>query len=210
MSAASAAVDTSTSTLTLNAPALADLEDLLYDILASGADPNLGSKTLEAVQLFVHEHARNKKTHAEFVAFFEAQSLSMLPERTALMALPPLEARGRAAETPSLTALPRAPEPAFVTTAAARSKGVWVWAALAAAVSGMATLTYFAALEVRAEFAQVRSEAERNAAELQRARAETEALRAELRMKALRLEQVEHKTDVLLQSFGSPLDPSIR
>jgi hypothetical protein len=212
MSAASAAVDTSTtSTLTPNAPALVDLEDLLYDILASGADPNLGPKTLEAVQLFVHEHARSKKTHAEFVAFFEAQSLSMQPERTALMALPPLEGRGRAAETPSLAALPRAPEPAFVTTAATRSsKGIWLWAALAAAVSGMGTLAYFAALEVRAEFAQVRSDAERNAADLQRARAETAALRAELSMKALRLEQVEHKTDVLLQSFGSPLDPSMR
>jgi hypothetical protein len=217
MNAAAAAIETNTSpstpvgTSTSLAPALADLEDLLYDILASGADPNLGGKTLEAVQLFVHEHARSKKTHAEFVAFFEAQHLSMQPERTMLMSLPPLESRGRAAETPALAALPRAPEPAFVTTAASgRGKSILLWAVLSAAVSGMAGLACYAMLEVQDEFAQVRDEAARSAAELQSARAETETLRSELRKNAALLHEVEHKSDVLLQSFGSPLDPNVR
>jgi hypothetical protein len=223
MNTAPSAVSVSTSTqqtaltpLTPSAigPSLVDLEDLLYDILASGADPNLSTETIEAVQLFVHEHARSKKTQAEFLAFFAEQSLSTQPERSALMALPPLEGRGRAAETPQLTSLPQQNDPPLSVAEAVfvpdASTGLRVWTVVAifAAVSCVAGAAAYAFFDVREELAAMQSEAALNSAALTSARAETETLRADLRAQAERLEHAEHNSDLLLQSFASPLDPN--
>src|SRR5688572_4012749 len=78
-------------------PTLGELEDQLYDLLATGvADANLPGAVLDAAQAFLHEHARDRKDVSEFLAFFEKHGLALRPERPNLLALPQLEVRGRA------------------------------------------------------------------------------------------------------------------
>src|ERR1043165_7998630 len=70
-------------------PGLNELEDVLFDLLSSGGiDSSLSHDKLEAIQSFLHEHARERKTHEQFVAFFEQQALPLQPERPNLLALP--------------------------------------------------------------------------------------------------------------------------
>ncbi len=56
----------------------AQLLDVLYEILAQGGDPN-GELTGGEVEVFLHEHARTRKSHAEMLAFFAAHELSTDP-----------------------------------------------------------------------------------------------------------------------------------
>jgi hypothetical protein len=190
-------------------PSVAELEDMLYDILASGADPNLDPKALEALQLFVHEHARSKKSQAEFLQFFAAQSLPTQPERTSLLQLPPLESRARAAESPSLP-LPSAPEPAFVSVAAQSGKRTWLWLAAFAGISGMTGLAGYVALEMRDQIDELRLESARNAADLSQVRSDTDTLRTMLRSQSQLLERIDQRSDRLLQTFATPLDPNVK
>jgi hypothetical protein len=209
MNAAPVATHTLTPATSMG-PSVADLEDLLYDILATGADPNLPAGTLEAVQLFVHEHARSKKSRAEFLAFFEARALPLRPASPALLALPPIEMRGRAAESPELMVIAQPPDPPLTASAANGGKRTWALAAACAVLTGLAGFGCFAALEMREEFAHARAQAARNAAALSNVRAEAETLRAAMRQNAQVMQRVEHKSDLLLQSMASPLDPSAR
>jgi hypothetical protein len=55
-------------------PSEAQLLDVLYEVLAQGAQP-LGSKTVEAIQQFLHQHARNRKPLPEILAFFTQHGL---------------------------------------------------------------------------------------------------------------------------------------
>jgi len=194
----------------LTGPSVSDLEDLLYDILASGLDPNLPAVTLEAVQGFVHEHARSKKSKAEFLAFFEAHALPLRPERPALLALPPLEMRGRAGETPELTLLPQPTDPPLAKPAAHGGPRGWALAAACLVTSGLVGLGCFAALEVQAEFARAHAQAAQNAAALASVRAEAATLRAVLHDNAEVMQRVEQKSELLLQSMAAPLDPNAR
>src|SRR5262245_55976270 len=73
-------------------PTVLELEDILYDILASG-DPSLPTGTLEAVQTFLHEHARSKRALPEFVAFFTKHKLSMVRDTGFGLGLPALDLR---------------------------------------------------------------------------------------------------------------------
>jgi hypothetical protein len=191
-------------------PSVADLEDLLYDILASGFDPNLPAATLEAVQVFVHEHARSKKSQAEFLAFFEAHALPMRAERPSLLALPPLEMRGRAGESPELTLMPQSADPPLMQPAAYGGKRLGIWMAACVTLTALIGLGYFATLQVRDEFARARAQAAQNAAALANVRAEAETLRAALRDNAQVMQRVEQKSELLLQSMASPLDPNAR
>jgi hypothetical protein len=55
-------------------PSEAQLLDVLYEVLAQGAQP-LGSKTVEAIQQFLHQHARSRKPLPEILAFFTQHGL---------------------------------------------------------------------------------------------------------------------------------------
>ena len=136
-------------------PTALELEDLLYDILASGADPSLPAGTLEAVQTFLHEHARSKHSLPEFVTFFTSHKLSMVRDTGFGLALPPMldlrtptrvseptpepEAATPAAPRPLSLTVPFEPEPIEVAPVAierAVRQGrtpTWVFAAAAAA-----------------------------------------------------------------------------
>ena len=212
MSVASAVVRTPTPSAA-PAPSVAELEDLLYDLLASGTDPNLPEGTLEVVQGFVHEHARSKKSHAEFVAFFEANALPFKTPAPSLLALPPIEARGHAADTPALPAIPQAAEPALLTAAAIsgsrRATGLIPALTLAAVSCGLA-LGGWACFEARSELAALRREAAEGASAVARLQAENSELRDHVRQMTQQLERIDRKTEWLLQSFASPIKPNQR
>jgi hypothetical protein len=215
MSAAPAAIPKSSPAVTpapVNAavPAVAELEDLLFDILATGGvDPNIAASTQQAVQVFVHEHARERKTHGEFVAFFEHYALSMKPDRPNLLVLPPLEVRGRATETPAIKLQPLDPpifESAPVVDAGMRKGWVIAAAVLAAAVGGALAFGCFALIETHSELEHARVDAVVNAAQLQRLRDETAELRSEVSNTAQLVRQIDHNSQRMLQTFATPLD----
>ena len=191
-------------------PTLSELEDQLYDLLATGvADANLPSTVLDAAQAFLHEHARDRKDVTAFLAFFEKHGLALRPERPNLLALPQLEVRGRAIETPVLEPMHAEP-PMEVELAAAISRkrvSPWVWFAGFAAISCMTGALVFMLLELRAEFARVHLEAAQLTANVEQLRLETQSLRAELKATAQR---TEHDTQMLLRAFASPLDLNSR
>lgn len=192
-------------------PSLSELEDQLYDLLATGvADASLPSGVLDAAQAFLHQHARERKSQADFMTFFEQHGLALRPERPNLLALPVLEVRGRAAETPALETLQAAEPPMEVELAAAISRkrvSPWVWAIGFAAISGMTACLVMMLLESRAEFTRVHAEAAQLAANVEQLRLETQSLRAELKATAQR---TEHDTQLLLRAFASPLDLNSR
>jgi hypothetical protein len=89
----------STSEPTPVVPSLADngveaMQDILYDILANGMDPERSEVPMQAVERFLFEHARSPKSRDEFRAFFAEHGLSvrmnLAPEPAGLV-LPPIE-----------------------------------------------------------------------------------------------------------------------
>lgn len=71
------------------------MQDVLYDILATGLDPEQADAPTEQIERFLFEHARAPKPAAEFRAFFEEHGLTVRREMGAAsmdsFALPPLE-----------------------------------------------------------------------------------------------------------------------
>lgn len=79
-------------------PATADggvqaMQDILYDILANGMDPESSDVPTQEVERFLFEHARAPKSREQFQAFFAAHGLSVrtriAPEPQ--LALPPIQ-----------------------------------------------------------------------------------------------------------------------
>ena len=71
------------------------MQDVLYDILATGIDPDLSDAPSAEIERFLHEHARTPKTIDEFRAFFAVHGLSVrtrpLPQPSEAFSLPPIE-----------------------------------------------------------------------------------------------------------------------
>lgn len=198
------------------APSLSELEDLLYDLLASGGDFDFSSELLERIQGFLHEHARQRKTQAQFLAFFEQNKLSTRPERPNLLSLPVLDHASRNAArtppllTPTAARQPESPQehqiPAMAAAIEPRSRLGWAWAALGfGAVSGMLALGVAAVIELRAELTHLNASVARSAMEIEQLRSETERLRKDLQTHANAAVRTEHNTDLLLESLVSPL-----
>jgi hypothetical protein len=117
------------------------MQDVLYDILATGIDPEQNDVASAEIERFLHEHARSPKSLLEFRVFFAKHGLSVRARpmhQPAALALPPIE-RAEATAVAALPVDPRAgqadPEPlttshAF-TAPAARGKlgSVLKWAA---------------------------------------------------------------------------------
>jgi hypothetical protein len=207
-------------------PTVLELEDILYDIVASGADPNLPAGTFEAVQTFLHSHARAKRSLAEFRAFFATHKLSMARDTGFGLSLPPmveLRAAARAAEPeleqPTFAAAPRSipraePDPIEVAPVAVERTqsygraGVWaVAAAILAAISGGAS---YAAISANAELERVQSEQRATAEMLAQVQTEVTRLRGAVEQNTQVTRNVDHKTELLLRSLVSPLDPQQR
>ena len=198
-------------------PGLNELEDGLFDLLASGGiDSSLSHEKLEAIQSFLHEHAREHKTHEQFVAFFEQQALPLHPERPNLLALPLVDARSRNARAPLLHTplVEEAPEPLEIAAPAAlqpaaisgsRRGSTWLWGLGFGVVAGILALGIAAVIELRSELQQLRAETTLAALLLEQLRAETERLRAHTEENGQALSRTERKTQLLLQTVGAPL-----
>lgn len=190
------------------APSVEALEDVLYDILASGVDPGSAPGTLEAVQFFLHEHARQRKSPAELVAFFDACGLSYgrdlqhIP--SADIALPPIELHNSsAAISVNGLAAPQQRE----------SRNPWLWLASACALSLLgiaAAFAYATVTNMRAEIAQVRTNSATQAAALAQVNSEAQTLRANMAETTTLVRSVDQKSELLLQTLVSPLDPAAR
>jgi hypothetical protein len=205
------------------APTQSELEDLLFDILATGTvDPAVSTATLEAVQNFLHEHARERRPLDAFVTFFEEQGLSMQPQRTnLLLSLPPIEVRGRATETPQLvapnpiepeallvTALPPEPRLASTSIAAAISgkRVPLMWGLGFAAIGGILGLFANELFELRGQLERAEADASANAAALEDLRTSSTKLRNDFLRNTQHLEALDKQHEELLRSFGTPLD----
>jgi hypothetical protein len=208
-------------------PTVLELEDLLYDILASGADPSLPAGTLEAVQTFLHEHARSKHTLPEFVTFFTTHKLSMVRDTGFGLSLPPMELRApkRALELepdPELELPTRAapvlvqlePEPIEVAPVALepapRRGSTALWAAAAAVLAAISGGAIFAAASAYSELEQVRAEQRATAETLAQVQTEITRLRGSVEQSKELSQDADHKAELLLRSLVSPLDPAQR
>lgn len=205
-------------------PNVLELEDLLYDILASGADPNLPAGTLEAVQTFLHEHARSKHSLPEFVAFFASHKLSMVRDTGFGLSLPPMDLRApmraveRALEPPTQVAAPaqRSAEPESIEVAPVVSERpqpqgrAAIWALAAAVLAAISGGGLYAAASARSELEHVRTEQRASAEVLARMQTEVVRLRGTVEQNAQVARRVDHKTELLLRTLVSPLDPEQR
>jgi hypothetical protein len=196
---------------------------MLYDILANGGDPNLASGTIEAVQTFLHQHARTKHSLPEFVAFFAQHKLSMVRDTGFGLALPPLPLRGaprvseqrveRAPEPKPMLALP---EPESIEVAPvvlpipARFGRPAIWASAAVVLAAISGGTFWAVSSAYQELEHVRAEQRATTEILSRVQSETASLRERLERSNELTRSVDHKTELLLQSLVSPLDPKTR
>jgi hypothetical protein len=207
-------------------PTVLELEDILYDILASGADPNLPAGTFEAAQTFLHEHARSKRSLPEFRAFFATHKLSMVRDTGFGLSLPPmieLRAAARAAEPeverPS-TAVPlrsmpiSEPEPIEVAPVAVertgRSGQAALWAIAAAVLAAVSGGALYAAASASSELERVSAEQRATAEMLAQVQTEVTRLRGALEQNTQVTRNVDHKNELLLRSLVSPLDPRQR
>ena len=201
-----------TSALALPEPSALELEDMLYDILASGADPNVSASTLSAVQTFLHEHARSKRSEADFVAFFAKHGLSTVRETTLTLALPPIDSRVQ--PQPISQPFTPEPEPIEVTPVAVTRRRqlsrTALWAGVGAAFAAISCAAYMAVSIAQGELERVRIQERANAEALARVQAEAANLRQTLEQNAKRVERVDQKNELLLQKLVSPLDPEQR
>jgi hypothetical protein len=60
-------------------PTVDSLQDLLYELLATGLMPEQSDVSAEDIEQFLFEHAREQKSLDEFKAFFEKHALSLDP-----------------------------------------------------------------------------------------------------------------------------------
>lgn len=197
-------------------PSVLELEDLLYDIVASGADPSLPPGTFEAVQTFLHEHARSRHSLPEFLAFFATHGLSTVKETTLTFALPPpIELRAPVAPAPAPVTTPavRDPDPIEVVPIQAepRRTGTKTIAIVSAvAVAALSCGAWLGVAASRSELDRVRAEQRATAELLARVQAESATLRQTVERNAALVQRVDQKSELLLQTLVSPLDPAQR
>ena len=197
-------------------PSLHELEDVLYDILAAG-DLNVSSDKLELIQAFLHEHARQRKTHPQFVSFFEEHGLHMRIERPNLFALPLVDSAARSARTPPLLTENELTDAEASANAAAsivverHPRFAWVWAALGfAAIAGSLALGASAVMVMRGELARMNAAVAHSTLEIEQLRAETERLRAIVQTNSVAAQHTERDTQLLLQTLATPIAQNSR
>jgi len=196
------------------------LQDILYDMLASGIDAEQTSVKTDDVERFLHEHAREAKTLSDFRAFFDRHGLDADPRthESAVLELPPITtSREPSSSAPaSLTALtPELPvelsladieENGFETpipSPAPRrfraSRPVWIAIGcvgvllLWLAVRGYATVT---ALRSELDRASERYEQDRSA--IQRLSDQTTTLESNVAATGELVQRVDQKNDVIV------------
>jgi hypothetical protein len=196
------------------------MQDVLYDILATGIDPEHARVRTEDVERFLCEHARAPKSAAEFAAFFARHGLSVrLPasEPQASVALPPLP---RASEDdsgamPVELALRRAPTDPFEASLPSlaapapptRRRGM---IAVCLGMCALGTLLGLLVWQGYATISELRSELDRTAARgaedraaLQSLRDQAVGLESSVAATGQLVERMDQKSDLLLDTLES-------
>jgi hypothetical protein len=228
MSAVRAAQSISTEPRALDADVQL-MQDVLYDILATGLDPDQSDAPSEAIERFLFEHARAPKTAEEFRAFFAMHGLSVrarAQEPVALsVALPEIT---RAVE-PMPTRIPveldaspiEADEPAEAVTGAHRLvididedftpprrsgaglvAAAWCAALCVVALCGAAAYYgYDTILALRGEVARTNARHEQDRAAITALQDQAAGLETSVSATGDLLQRVDQKSDFLVQSL---------
>jgi len=196
------------------------LQDILYDMLASGMDAEQTGVTTEEVERFLHEHAREAKTLSEFQAFFERHGLDADPRthESAVLELPPISTSREPLSSPANSLAALTPElPIELTLADIEESGfeaplqspaptrfrvpraIWIAigcvgiALLLLALRGYATMT---ALRSELDRASERHQQDRSA--IQRLSDQTATLESNVAATGELVQRMDQKSDVLI------------
>jgi hypothetical protein len=200
------------------------MQDLLYDILATGVDSESSDVSIETIEAFLHEHARVPKSSAEFRAFFAQQGLTSrmpAPAPPAVAALPPLK---RVVAPPPQRPSSVPPElpmnanvmpmfddalhPVRIDVAPLpierRRSRPLLGLALATTALIVAATLYAGSLhliELRTDMARSEEEARQNRALIESLRAQTVTFESSLAASGQLIERMEQKSDLVLDSL---------
>jgi hypothetical protein len=196
-------------------PSTQELEDVLYDILAAGVDPTAAPGALEAIQCLLHEHARAPKSQLELLAFFEAHGLStrrLASPTDASFGLPAIEFSELDAGPDAIGGM--AFDPSRLPTAAPARRSVavrWALVVAAAVVVGLGVAAGYGVLQsLQGELARVRAEAADQQQAMAKVRAEAQSLRATVAETSTLAERAHQNSELLLQTYASPVDLGAR
>jgi hypothetical protein len=201
------------------------MQDVLYDILANGIDPDRCEIPVQEVERFLFEHARSPKSREEFRAFFALHGLSLrtsLAPAPAGLVLPPIERaapaqdRGMPASVPVELAFGGTagmasflPEPAKVTgarTTSRRGVGVGVCAALACIAALLAAAGYYGyttVLELQGELERTAQHGRDNQLALKALRDHAAGLESSVAATGELVQRMDQKSDLLINTLLS-------
>jgi hypothetical protein len=211
------------------------MQDLLYDILATGVDAEQASVSVEAVERFLHEHARSPKSPEEFAAFFARQGLTISgrpPRPAPVVALPPIQRPAQAeapvlkfpvelASPPSAAAESELLSLSLASPFGGRGPGAssrsWrsylAWGSAAAALIAVGALAYvgyttIAQLEQRLDRTHAAAQADREA--LQALEHQQVDIVSNVAASAQIIERMDQKSDLILDSIQAPPKKPLR
>jgi hypothetical protein len=202
------------------------MQDVLYDILATGLDPDQADAPSDAIERFLFEHARAPKTADEFRAFFATHGLSVraraqepvalslaLPEIT--RATEPMPARMPV----ELESPPLDPEPVtgahrfvldpgedFTPRRGSGGRGLtlaaWCAALCVVALCGAAAYYgYYTILDLRGEVARTNARHDQDRAAIATLQDQAAGLETSVSASGDLLQRVDEKSDFLVQSL---------
>jgi len=225
MSAVRAAASLRDEPRCLKSAEVSAMQDQLYEILATGVAP--GAETpIEAIEAFLHEHARDPKPREEFTAFFEQHELDAsptalpppqegftLPDLTEVAPVPAAvvqfigddDPTPLPSQRPSALPLPiesdlnaplLAPQP--------RPQVGALWAGiglLLVALAGGLWLGYGALQELRQELGEARRRSTDNEAEIGQLRGQAAGIESSVAANGELIQRMDQKSDLMLRSL---------
>lgn len=199
------------------------MQDLLYDILATGVDSERTDVSIQSIETFLHEHARAPKSFAEFRAFFAQQGLTSRMPAPVLPVVAPLPPLKRVAPAPvsrassvppalPMTARDAVPfEEAFhpvrfdvAQPVERRRTRPLMGLFLATTALVIAAALYAGSLhlmEMRADLKRSEQQAEQNRALIESLRSQTVSFESSLAANGQLIERMEQKSDLMLDSL---------
>jgi hypothetical protein len=195
------------------------MQDVLYDILATGIDPEQAQLPIEAIERFLHEHARTNKSVDEFRAFFAQHGLSVSTRavKPPPVALPPIQRPNPDEAVAKFPVELARPEPlpqgmSFAaqlpdddeTARAPRRTQPWLWAALVVLAGGVGGLAYHGytvimQLEHRLEQADGQNRDQR--AELDALKTKAAGLETNVAESSEQIQRVDDRNNMVIQSL---------
>jgi hypothetical protein len=192
------------------------LQDILYDMLATGVDADQPVATTSAIERFLHEHAREPKSLAAFREFFEQHGLhpDACSHESAVLQLPPITTVREAAavvDPPIELELSDLEESGFGRVAVAPpsaprlglpSRVAWaLLAAVALALIGLGFRGYAMFRDLRAEVSAATQRHQQDRSALQRLSDQAADLESSVAATGELVQRMDQKSDLLLQSL---------